>query len=244
MWSSFLIPFCPLFSNWYLLLIFLCLCREGSASGFGIRVSQSSVGSGSWVDDPITHHIIGLYINKEEEGDNNLLWPLILHIKGSYCILVLPLVDPRHVKAYARLCQRSDCGNAVGADESLSSLLLDLPSITGYGMLLAMLFRKIYHTRRKSHAILPSPLFWSSHYKFANSSQLQTDFEFIGKVLPFVVFLSLTCEAALECVVKWVQYRTLSWPWNFLPRMFLMIFFFFLVVVSFDTHVDLFDDYG
>ena len=71
------------------------------------------------------------------------------------------------------------------------------------------------------------PLFWSSHYTFANSSQLQTDFEFIGKVLPFVVFLSLTCEAALECVVKWVQYRTQSWPWNFLPRMFLMIFFFF-----------------
>ncbi|KAF3943377.1 hypothetical protein CMV_030063 [Castanea mollissima] len=71
--------------------------REGSARGFGIRVSQSSVGSDSWVDDPITRHIIGLYINKEEEGDNNLLWPLILHIK----------------------------------DESLSSLLLDLPSITG-----------------------------------------------------------------------------------------------------------------
>ncbi|KAM3702084.1 hypothetical protein ACJW31_04G000100 [Castanea mollissima] len=89
---------------------------EGSVRGFGIRVSQSSV---------------GLYINKEEEGDNNLLWPLILHIKGSYCILVLPLVEPRPVKAYARLCQRSDCGNAVGADESLSSLLLDLPSITG-----------------------------------------------------------------------------------------------------------------
>ncbi|KAM3707503.1 hypothetical protein ACJW31_02G029800 [Castanea mollissima] len=105
--------------------------REGSARGFGIRVSQSSVGSDSWVDDPITRHIIGLYINKEEEGDNNLLWPLILHIKGSYCILILPLVEPRHVKAYARLCQRSDCGNAVGADESLSSLLLDLPSITG-----------------------------------------------------------------------------------------------------------------
>ncbi|KAG6668253.1 hypothetical protein CIPAW_01G157200 [Carya illinoinensis] len=71
--------------------------REGSARGFGIRVSQSSKGSDSWVDDPITRHIVGLYINKEEEGENNLLWPLILHIK----------------------------------DDSLSSLLLDLPSITG-----------------------------------------------------------------------------------------------------------------
>ncbi|KAF5465590.1 hypothetical protein F2P56_015580 [Juglans regia] len=72
--------------------------REGSARGFGIRVSQSSKGSDSWVDDPITRHIVGLYINKGEEGENNLLWPLILHIK----------------------------------DDSLSSLLLDLPSITGY----------------------------------------------------------------------------------------------------------------
>ncbi|XP_040995520.1 AP-5 complex subunit mu isoform X5 [Juglans microcarpa x Juglans regia] len=72
--------------------------REGSARGFGIRVSQSSKGSDSWVDDPITRHIVGLYINKGEEGENNLLWPLILHIK----------------------------------DDSLSSLLLNLPSITGY----------------------------------------------------------------------------------------------------------------
>lgn len=107
--------------------------REGSARGFGIRVSQSSEGSDSWVDDPITRHIIGLYINKEEEGDSNLLWPLILHIKGNYCFLVLPSVEPRHVKAYGRLCKRSDCGNAIGVDESLSSLLLNLPSITGYG---------------------------------------------------------------------------------------------------------------
>ncbi|KAI4317703.1 hypothetical protein L6164_025553 [Bauhinia variegata] len=105
--------------------------REGSARGFGIRVSNSSPGSDSWVDDPITRHIIGLYINKEEEGDNNLLWPLILHIKGHHYILVLPLVEPRHVKAYARLCKRSSCGNALVGDDSLSSLLLDLPSITG-----------------------------------------------------------------------------------------------------------------
>ncbi|XP_058211380.1 AP-5 complex subunit mu [Rhododendron vialii] len=105
--------------------------REGSARGFGIRVAQSAEGSDSWVDDPITRHIISLYVNKEDEGENHLLWPLILHIKGHYCILVLPLVEPRHLKAYARICKRPDCGNAVGMDESLSSLLLDLPSITG-----------------------------------------------------------------------------------------------------------------
>ncbi|KAA3454472.1 AP-5 complex subunit mu-like [Gossypium australe] len=105
--------------------------REGSVRGFGIRVSQSREGSDSWVDDPLTRHIVGVYINKEEEGENNLMWPLALHIKGPYCILILPLVEPRHVKAYARLCKRSDCGNAVTAHENLSSLLLDLPSITG-----------------------------------------------------------------------------------------------------------------
>ncbi|PON36540.1 Mu domain containing protein [Parasponia andersonii] len=105
--------------------------REGSARGLGIRVSHSTKGSDSWVDDPITRHIIGLYLNKEEEGDNNLLWPLILHTKGQYSVLVLPLVEPRHLKSYALLCKRSDCGNAVGVDDSLSSLLFDLPSITG-----------------------------------------------------------------------------------------------------------------
>ncbi|GAV63348.1 LOW QUALITY PROTEIN: Adap_comp_sub domain-containing protein/F-box-like domain-containing protein/LRR_6 domain-containing protein [Cephalotus follicularis] len=104
--------------------------REGSARGFGIRLAQSTEGSDSWVDDPITRHIISLYIDKKE-GENYLLWPLLLHLKGPYCILVLPLVEPRHLKAYETLCKRSDCGNAVGVDESLSSLLLDLPSITG-----------------------------------------------------------------------------------------------------------------
>ncbi|XP_028057354.1 AP-5 complex subunit mu-like isoform X2 [Camellia sinensis] len=105
--------------------------REGSARGFGIRVAQSAEGSDSWVDDPVTRHIISLYINKEGEGENHLLWPLILHIKSQYCILALPLVEPCHLKAYARICKRSDCGNAVGVDGSVSSLLLDLPSITG-----------------------------------------------------------------------------------------------------------------
>ncbi|CAK9161872.1 unnamed protein product [Ilex paraguariensis] len=114
-----------------LLELVFCLVMEGSACGFGIRVSQSTEGLDSWVDDPIMRHIISLYINKEEEGENHLLWPLILHAKGHYFILVLPLVEPHHLKTYARICKRSDCGNAVGVDESLSSVLIDLPSITG-----------------------------------------------------------------------------------------------------------------
>ncbi|OWM78521.1 hypothetical protein CDL15_Pgr016245 [Punica granatum] len=105
--------------------------REGSLRGFGIRVTRSAEGSDSWVDDPITRHVIGIYIDKEVEGETYLLWPLIMHIKGQFCILVLPLVEPRHLDAYEKLCKRSDCGNAVGVDGSLSSLLLDLPSITG-----------------------------------------------------------------------------------------------------------------
>lgn len=118
------------------------LCREGSARGFGIRLPQSVEGSDSWIDDPITRHIISLCINKEVEGENYLLWPLIMVIKGQHCVLVLPLVEPLHFKAYARMCKRSDCGNAVGVDGSLSSLLLDLRSITGYGKLCAILFTK------------------------------------------------------------------------------------------------------
>lgn len=105
--------------------------REGSLRGYGLRVTQSTKGSDSWVDDPIMRHIIGVYVNKEEEGDESLIWPLVLHVKGSFSILVLPLVEPKHLKAYARLCKRSDCGNAIIKEESLSSLLLDLPSITG-----------------------------------------------------------------------------------------------------------------
>ncbi|XP_022639794.1 AP-5 complex subunit mu isoform X3 [Vigna radiata var. radiata] len=105
--------------------------REGSARGFGIRKSNSTLGSDSWVDDPITRHVVGLYINKEEEDIKNLLWPLILHTRGLYSILILPMVEPRHLKAYARLCKRSDCGTALGMDDGLSSLLLDLPSVTG-----------------------------------------------------------------------------------------------------------------
>ncbi|GER37452.1 AP-5 complex subunit mu [Striga asiatica] len=105
--------------------------REGSARGFGLRVSQSVKGSDSWIDDPITRHVISLHINREEKGQNSILWPLILHIKGPYSILILPLVETHHLKSYSRMCNSSDCGSAVGADENLSSLLLDLPSITG-----------------------------------------------------------------------------------------------------------------
>lgn len=112
------------------------MCREGSLRGFGIRVRQSTEGSDSWIDDPITRHVISVYVDTEENGEKQLLWPLILHVKGTYCVLVLPLVEPRHLKAYSKLCKRSDCGNGVGLDDNLSSLLLDIPSITGYGKLL------------------------------------------------------------------------------------------------------------
>ncbi|XP_051127894.1 AP-5 complex subunit mu [Andrographis paniculata] len=105
--------------------------REGSARGFGLRVSQSVKGSDSWVDDPITRHVISLRIINEEKGVNDLLWPLVLHLKGPYTIFVLPLVEPHHLKSYSSMCHRSDCGSAIGADESISSLLLDLPCITG-----------------------------------------------------------------------------------------------------------------
>lgn len=109
--------------------------REGSARGFGIRKSNSTIGSDSWVDDPITRHIIGLYINKELEDDKNLLWPLILHIRGHHSVLVLPMVEPRHVKAYEKLCKRPECGTSLGLDDGLSSLLIELPVITGYAKL-------------------------------------------------------------------------------------------------------------
>ncbi|KAL3577687.1 hypothetical protein D5086_019191 [Populus alba] len=107
--------------------------REGSLRGYGIRVNNQSVeGSDSWVDDPITRHIISINVeSKEKGGEHHLLWPLILHLRGSYVILVLPLIEPVHLKAYAKLCRKSDCGNAVGVDASLSSILLDAPSITG-----------------------------------------------------------------------------------------------------------------
>ncbi|RXH80874.1 hypothetical protein DVH24_004788 [Malus domestica] len=41
------------------------------------------------------------------------------------------MVEPRHLKAFAKLCNKSDYGNAVGVEDSMSTILLDLPSITG-----------------------------------------------------------------------------------------------------------------
>ncbi|XP_073119082.1 AP-5 complex subunit mu isoform X2 [Henckelia pumila] len=105
--------------------------REGSARGFGLRLRQSTKGSDSWVDDPITRHLISLHINHEEKSENYLLWPVVLHLKGPYTILVLPLIEPHHLKTYSKMSNSSDCGSAVGEQENISSLLLELPSITG-----------------------------------------------------------------------------------------------------------------
>ncbi|CAL9131039.1 unnamed protein product [Musa textilis] len=105
--------------------------REGSAQGFGIRLAQSTQGSDSWVDDPITRHIISLSIKREGSEEEFRLWPLVLHTKGSYYIIVLPFVEPQQFKAYEKLCTRSDCGGSVGEEYSLSSLLYNLPCITG-----------------------------------------------------------------------------------------------------------------
>lgn len=143
-------------SNWYTSSI---LChREGSVRGYGIRTAQSVQGSDSWIDDPITRHVISLYINNEEEGDSYLLWPLVLHIKGPYYILALPLVEPHHLKTYARMLKQSDCGSVVGMEEDISALLLDLPSITGYGKLCTML--PVKRIRNQSIIIFPLGFAW------------------------------------------------------------------------------------
>ncbi|KAL8153665.1 hypothetical protein V2J09_011425 [Rumex salicifolius] len=104
--------------------------REGSPGGYGIRMAQSVEGSDSWVDDPIVRHIISLQIS-EEGGECHLLWPLISYTKGPFYILVLPLVEPKHLVAYSRLLNRPDSGGVFGEDPNLSSIFLDLPSITG-----------------------------------------------------------------------------------------------------------------
>ncbi|XP_071705242.1 AP-5 complex subunit mu isoform X2 [Rutidosis leptorrhynchoides] len=105
--------------------------REGSARGHGIRVKQSIEGSDSWVDDPIMRHIVSVHVKKEENGEDHTFWPLILHARGQYYILVLPLVEPSHLKSYNAIRNRSDCGNGVGVEGNLSSILLQLPCITG-----------------------------------------------------------------------------------------------------------------
>uniref|UniRef100_A0A1J3DS71 AP-5 complex subunit mu n=2 Tax=Noccaea caerulescens TaxID=107243 RepID=A0A1J3DS71_NOCCA len=110
--------------------------REGSTRGYGVRVAQSTKGSDSWVDDPITRHIISLCLAEDDDESNknderNIVWPIVLHTKALYTILVLPLVEPKDVKDFLNLCRRCDCGPSVGEDLSLSSLLLNISSITG-----------------------------------------------------------------------------------------------------------------
>ncbi|CAM6092466.1 unnamed protein product [Calypogeia fissa] len=106
--------------------------REGSIQGSGIRIGDSQEGSDSWLDDVITRHVISLQLPKGDgDGPPGLLWPVVLHIAGTYQILILPLVEPQDLLAYERLCWRKDCGNATNMeDKSLSGILLDLPCIT------------------------------------------------------------------------------------------------------------------
>ena len=59
-------------------------------------------------------------------------WPLVLHTKGIYSILVLPLIDSSHLKAHLRLCKRPEHGIALSMNDGLiglSFLLLDLLSV-------------------------------------------------------------------------------------------------------------------
>lgn len=113
--------------------------REGSIQGRGLRDGDSSEGSDSWVDDPITRHVISLRISKSEEVTipPPLLWPLVLHLKGHFQILVLPLVEPRHLAAYENICRTTNCGstNELHKDsqqyQGLSSMLFELTCITG-----------------------------------------------------------------------------------------------------------------
>ena len=96
--------------------------QGGIARGSGIRTSVSSVGSGSWVDDPITRHIISLQIDKEE-GGGFMLWPVVLQKRGGYYVLVLPLVDPQSFRAFESLLKRPDCGSSAKENGNLSSIL-------------------------------------------------------------------------------------------------------------------------
>lgn len=112
--------------------------REGSIQGRGLRDGDSVEGSDSWVDDPITRYIISLQISSLDEGSSTaLLWPLVLHRKGNFYLLVLPLVEPRHLTAYRDICWRSNCGSPHKLRKDgqeyrgLSSMLFELPGITG-----------------------------------------------------------------------------------------------------------------
>lgn len=107
--------------------------RESSSQVRGLRDRNSLEGSDSWVDDPITRHIISLQISglEEDASSSSLLWPLVLHFRGNFQIVVLPLVEPRHLGGYAIICRRRSCGSPYESDQGLSSMLLELPCITG-----------------------------------------------------------------------------------------------------------------
>ncbi|GBG61197.1 hypothetical protein CBR_g19730 [Chara braunii] len=79
------------------------------------------------------------------------LWPLLVHQKGAFYVVGAPLVEPRHVVRYDELCTRNDCGGGSvphltrggrGGGKftaSISSLLVDLPSVTvGFALLHAL----------------------------------------------------------------------------------------------------------
>jgi AP-5 complex subunit mu-1 len=109
-----------------LVLILWLVNSEELEQGRGIREAVSQEGSDSWVDDIITRQVTSLQFSPK----GMMLWPVLEHVRGSLYILVLPLVEPHHLAAYHELCCRSDCGGAA-TNHSLSSLLLDLPCITG-----------------------------------------------------------------------------------------------------------------
>lgn len=106
--------------------------RDGSLQASAIREVWSVEGTDAWVDDPITRYVVSIQLKSTEDGDRPaLLWPLVVHSKGQYQVLVLPLVEPHHLATYEDLAWRKDCGGGAGGEASLSALLLQSPCITG-----------------------------------------------------------------------------------------------------------------
>ena len=135
-------PLLDLCVSWLLFALILVyvplslICREGLNQVGGARDSgDNSENSDVWVDDPISRHIISLQISgPEDEGCSaTLIWPLILHLKGNFQILILPLVEPRHLKGYATISRKHTRGSVKDHShfQSLSSMLLELPCVTG-----------------------------------------------------------------------------------------------------------------
>ncbi|CAM0949909.1 unnamed protein product [Alopecurus aequalis] len=60
-----------------------------------------------------------------------MLWPVVLQKRGGYYVLVLPLVDPQSFRTFESLLIRPDCGSSAKENGNLSSILLNLPCITG-----------------------------------------------------------------------------------------------------------------